>query len=142
MPADRPLVFAVDDEEDNLELWRRVLGGHELHCFTQPRDALEAARSNDPDAFVLDYRMPELSGIELTRALRRQGNFGTVLLVTAYGELTQLAYAEQERLVMQVIAKPVDPARLREWVTLAIERTRLRRKLGLRPQDGVVVGHD
>jgi two-component system OmpR family response regulator len=46
---------------------------------------LAAAREPDVDAVVLDLMLPRLSGIEVCRRLRREGNDVPVLMLTARG---------------------------------------------------------
>lgn len=68
----RPLAFAVDDSLVILEIYRRVL--YNLGCepvlFEKPAAAIEEARSRKPSIVFTDLNMPEVSGVELTRALR------------------------------------------------------------------------
>ncbi|QII08699.1 response regulator transcription factor [Rhodococcoides fascians A25f] len=50
------------------------------------REALDMARSRLLDAAVLDIRMPELSGLEVLRELRRDNSTLPCLIVTTFGE--------------------------------------------------------
>ena len=60
---------------------------------TNGRDALTAARSTRLDAVLLDIRMPDLSGLEVLRELRREGSTVPCLIVTTFGEDDYVAEA-------------------------------------------------
>ncbi|MFW6193729.1 MAG: HD domain-containing phosphohydrolase, partial [Gemmatimonadota bacterium] len=65
-------VVAVDDEQANLDLLRRILepaGYENLVTLTDPRDVLPLCRDDEPDLLVLDLMMPHLDGFELHRRL-------------------------------------------------------------------------
>ncbi|MEP7090705.1 MAG: response regulator, partial [Nocardioidaceae bacterium] len=69
-------VLVVDDERRMVELIASYLGEHEVVCsaaFDGP-SGLEAARSPDVDAVVLDLMLPGMSGTEVCTRLRREGN--------------------------------------------------------------------
>jgi CheY-like chemotaxis protein len=122
-------VIAVDDEQDNLDLYRRALAGYRVLTFAAPREAVGAVLSEDPACLVLDYRMPELDGVALLRECRTAGYEGSALMVTAYAELDELAYAEQTNLVYRILPKPIVPKHFRDQVDLVAADSRFRRHL-------------
>ena len=128
MPSKRKIVIAVDDEPDNLDLIVRILSRYDVRPFTDPRVALESAKTVKPVAIVVDYRMPGMNGLELVRRCRESGVDSAILMVTAFPELDELAYAAQEELLYQIIPKPYRPERLRDWMKLAVMKTRMERR--------------
>lgn len=65
-------VVAVDDDNANLELLRRILepvGYENLITLTDPREVLPLCREAEPDLMVLDLMMPHMDGFELHRRL-------------------------------------------------------------------------
>lgn len=84
-------ILVVDDNADaaeSLAVLLRVLG-HEVRCVTDPRLALDAALTLNPDAAFLDIGMPHINGYELAATLRE--SFGRKLCLvafTAYGSAT------------------------------------------------------
>ena len=66
-------VFAVDDSKMILNIYRSVL--HNLGCepllFEFPALAIEAAKTSKPDLIFTDLNMPNISGVDLTKTIRR-----------------------------------------------------------------------
>jgi DNA-binding NarL/FixJ family response regulator len=50
------------------------------------QDALRLVEAHDPDVAVLDIRMPEMSGVEATRAIKARYPQVRVLILTAYDD--------------------------------------------------------
>ncbi|WP_345426406.1 response regulator transcription factor [Pseudonocardia xishanensis] len=80
-------VLVVDDDETVRDVVGRYLGaaGHEVELVGDGPGALRAARTTPPDVLVLDLMLPGLSGLEVCRALRAEGDLPIVML-TALGE--------------------------------------------------------
>ena len=81
-------VLLVEDNPDlafGLRTSLEVEGYDVLHAETGAR-GLETALAEAPDLLVLDLMLPELSGYEVLRRLRREGRELPVLILTAKGE--------------------------------------------------------
>ncbi len=50
------------------------------------RSALEACAAASPDVVVVDYRLPDLDGVETTRAIRESHPASAVVILTASAE--------------------------------------------------------
>jgi phosphate regulon transcriptional regulator PhoB len=83
-------ILVVDDEPDALELIEYNLRGTGYQVFTASNGncALELARRHLPDLVVLDLMLPEVSGIEVCKILRRNPDTADVpiLMLTAKAE--------------------------------------------------------
>ena len=66
-------IFAVDDSKMILNIYRSALHdlGYEPELFEFPADALKAVKNNRPAVILTDLNMPEISGIDLTREIRK-----------------------------------------------------------------------
>ncbi len=66
-------VFVVDDSKMILNIYRSVL--HNMGCqpvlFEFPAQAIEQVREQKPDLIFTDLNMPDISGVELTKRMRR-----------------------------------------------------------------------
>src|SRR5215216_1335769 len=67
-------VLVVEDEESLLHTLRYNLtrAGHVVRLCTNGARALELVRAQPPDVLLLDLMLPDLDGLEITRALRRE----------------------------------------------------------------------
>jgi DNA-binding response OmpR family regulator len=84
-------VVVVDDERRMVELVTGYLdevGFTTTGCY-DGRQALEAARRADVDALVLDLMMPGITGTEVCRRLRSEGNDVPILMLTARGSVPE-----------------------------------------------------
>ena len=67
-------ILVVDDEPRLLEFVERVLTGqgYEIDKVSRGSDALQRTVENDYDLIILDIRLPDMSGIDVYRQLRRR----------------------------------------------------------------------
>jgi len=83
-------LLVVEDENDIAELLRRVFSkeGFEVGVARDGLTALEALRRAPPDLVVLDWMLPELSGIEVLKDMRARAETRMipVILLTARRE--------------------------------------------------------
>jgi len=70
----RPLILAVDDDEDSLLLLKQALEIFSLTLVTTTtgRSGLLMAALFQPQLILLDMRLPDISGFEVVRQLKRQ----------------------------------------------------------------------
>jgi len=82
-----PVVLAADDDDDILELivFRLERSGYTVIQAHDGAEALELARSRQPDLAVLDVMMPKMDGFEVTRLLREDKGTSKmpIILLTA-----------------------------------------------------------
>jgi two-component system response regulator MprA len=78
-------VLVVDDDSAVRDSLARTLRfeGHEVETAGDGRAALDAVRTREPDAVILDVSMPVLDGLETCRQLRAGGVLVPVLMLTA-----------------------------------------------------------
>ena len=68
----RPMIAIVDDNVDNCEMLVMLLEaeGYRAQGFFNAAEAFRSFQECPPDAALLDYAMPEMTGGELARLLR------------------------------------------------------------------------
>lgn len=103
-------VAIIDDAQINVTLLQhlvRKLENCEPVCFTDPIVGLAWCLENAPDLVVVDYMMPQLSGIDLTEKFRERYPDIPVLMVTANHE-TELRHRALRLRSMDFLNKPLD----------------------------------
>jgi two-component system phosphate regulon response regulator PhoB len=90
MTAMKPRILIVEDEAAVVTLLRYNLEheGFEVDAVSDGEEALIAVDENPPDIILLDWMLPQLSGIEVCRQLRRRSATKTlpIIMLTARGE--------------------------------------------------------
>ncbi|MEU1494887.1 response regulator transcription factor [Streptomyces sp. NPDC005776] len=78
-------VLVVDDEPDVTDVLSGVMTaeGWQVRTAADAASALATARDFRPDAVVLDWMLPDLDGLQVLRALRREAPRVCVLFLTA-----------------------------------------------------------
>jgi CheY-like chemotaxis protein len=107
-----PRIFVVDDERVIAATLATILhmNGFSARFFTDPLEALAAARLDAPDLLVSDVAMPGLSGVDL--ALRIQAQYPECKILLFSGQAaTQdlLKDARSQGHNFELLAKPVQP---------------------------------
>lgn len=89
-------VLVVDDEPTLRETLAEALAQDGLRVITAEdgRAALEAFRGETPDLVLLDLMLPELSGIEVCRILRRESSVPIIMLTARDGEIDKVVGLE------------------------------------------------
>jgi two-component system response regulator FixJ len=109
MPSSaKSTVYVVDDDADVLGSLRFLLetDGFNVRTFRNAEALLKAVRSTGIDCFVIDYKMPDMNGIELARRLRNRDIAAPVVLITGYPDENISARAEAAG-VRHVLLKPL-----------------------------------
>lgn len=118
-----PLVIIVDDDEDVrlalVELMESV--GQETVCFGSTRELLEVTPSDRPGCFVLDVRMPGLSGLDFQNQLASRGDAKPVVFITGHGDIPMTVQAMKAGAV-DFLTKPIRAQALLDAVKVGIER--------------------
>ena len=78
-------VLVVEDDHTLREALRYnlVADGYNVVAAEDGGAGLISARQDDPDVIILDLMLPSLSGIEVCKALRRDGSIVPVIMLTA-----------------------------------------------------------
>ncbi|MCH8327116.1 MAG: response regulator, partial [Candidatus Marinimicrobia bacterium] len=122
-------ILVVDDEKFIVEAISQHLTqlGHEVRSFLDPSEALLAIKSEPIDLVLTDLRMPDVSGMDITRAVYDRGEDTRVVILTGYATLDSAI----ESVHLQVYAylnKPFDLRQLGQVVERALTEQRLERE--------------
>ena len=103
----KPTVYVVDDDAGVLGSLRFLLetDGFNVRTFSNGASLLNAVRSTGVDCFVIDYKMPDINGIDLVGHLRDRGITAPVILITGYPD-GNIAVRAAEIGVKHVLLKP------------------------------------
>lgn len=104
----KPTVYVVDDDADVLGSLRFLLetDGFDVRTFRNGASLLNAVRATGVDCFVIDYKMPDMNGIDLAASLRKRDIAAPVILITGYPDENISARAEAAG-VRHVLMKPL-----------------------------------
>ena len=127
-------VLVVDDSDAARELLVRFLQreGHHVAVAKDGQQALELVSQRDFDLILLDFIMPEMSGIQVLRRLKSEERWKhiPVIMVSALEEVSDIAPCI-ELGADDFLCKPVEFTLLRARVVSCLQKKRLReRELG------------
>ncbi len=116
-------VLIVEDNELNSRLFSDLLRAHdyEADAVRDGREAIDRARSYQPDLVVMDIQLPHVSGLELIEAMKSDDQLSRIpiMAVTAYA-----AKGDEERIrsagAEAYVSKPVSVTRFLEAVEALI----------------------
>ena len=115
-------VIIADDERPAREFLKAILREFEdveiVGEAENGAEAIEIIKQKKPDLALLDLQMPEVSGLEVVKLLRRS-QMPLVAFVTAYDEFAVQAF---EVNAVDYLLKPIEKSRLGETLQRAHER--------------------
>jgi CheY-like chemotaxis protein len=108
------LILAIEDHDDVLTMLSHVLSQHQVLLAPDSTSGLRMAKDLRPDLILLDVGMPDVDGLEVCRAIRREPSTADlpVILVTAHVHLTEEPGTWQAVGAQGAVAKPFSPAHL------------------------------
>ncbi|MEW6381576.1 MAG: sigma-54 dependent transcriptional regulator [bacterium] len=144
-------ILIVDDEKNQREMLKGFLvkkGYHALACGNA-KEALSLVREEQIDMILTDYQMPEVTGQELLKEVKRINPAILVVIFTAYGTVDR-AVAAMKSGAYDYLAKPIDLNELliiiqkgTEYLHLVEENRELREMLSQRYSfDNIISGSD
>lgn len=129
-------ILVVDDELSNRRIVEQVLSraGYNVETADDGAEALKRLDAFRPDLIVLDYMMPDFSGMDVLRELRKRDDDTPVIMVTAYGSVERAVEAMHEG-AYDFVTRPFKPEHILHMVGKALERQRLKRGVEVLSQE-------
>lgn len=127
-------ILIVDDEEDNVQVVRRILeaeGYSDIRSTNDPRDVVDLTLDFDPDLILLDIVMPGMSGQDVLRRLQEEDvhdRFRPVLVLTS-DHSRQAQRDAWSGGAKDFLTKPLSPSEVRMRVRNLLETRMLYRVL-------------
>jgi DNA-binding NtrC family response regulator len=116
-------ILVVDDETSILKLLKEALTqwGYQVTCVSTGTEALEAIRTELFDAAITDIRMPEMTGLDILREIKRHDESIEVVVMTGYPTIASAVEALKEG-AYDYLSKPLILDELRHLMARVTER--------------------
>ncbi|MBW2039949.1 MAG: sigma-54-dependent Fis family transcriptional regulator [Deltaproteobacteria bacterium] len=122
-------VLIIDDEPSLLESLDMYLNerGYEVKCALDASDGLEKVDSFNPEAIVLDIRLPDRDGLEVLKELKRRGKESHTITITAFHDMETTIKAIKLG-AHEYIPKPIDVEELEKAIEKVLKLSRFSRR--------------
>ncbi|MFC1962556.1 response regulator [Chloroflexota bacterium] len=115
-------ILVVDDEKKIVEILKAYLerDGYQVIASYDGQSALELARRDSPDLIILDLMLPEVSGWDVCRELRKKSDV-PIIMLTARDDTTDRIIG-LELGADDYVTKPFDPKEIISRVRAVLRR--------------------
>jgi DNA-binding NtrC family response regulator len=122
-------ILIAEDEKAQRELLEGFLKkeGFSVEAASNGRQAIEKIERDFFDIAFLDYKMPELDGLQTLREIRKRFPDLPVVMMTAYGTV-ETAVASMKEGALDYLTKPIDLEELLLIIQKVLERSTLIRE--------------
>ncbi|MDR2160663.1 MAG: response regulator [Desulfovibrio sp.] len=118
-------VLAVDDDPEILSYFKHMATQIGFACATAPggEEALGMVRENGPyDLYFVDWKMPGMDGIELSRRLKEHGPHKSVVIMITAMEWGRIEESAKKAGVDKFLSKPLFPSDLTDCISACLGR--------------------
>lgn len=129
MDKDRSRLLIVDDEKKICEILHEILHGESYEVVTalKGQNALEKMRHNSFDLILLDIKLPDISGIDILKTIKKQYSDTSVVMISAFGTVS-LAVEAIKNGADDFIEKPLETNRVLTTIRNVLEKKELKRQ--------------
>ena len=118
----RRKILVVDDEPDIVDIVKEHFEAiYDVHTALSGRRAIKLVRTERPDLLLLDLRMPDLSGVDVLKTVRRMDPKLPVIIITANEDADLTAEAIGQG-AFSYVPKPFDFDSLDHLVAIALDK--------------------
>ena len=127
-------ILAVDDEAIILDSFRKILvvAGYSIDTVEKGREALGLILKNDYDFVFTDLKMPEMDGLEVTKAVKHLRPDIDVIVITGYASI-ETAVETMKFGAMDYVQKPFTEDELIAFFNKSLIRRRDRIERQMKP---------
>ncbi len=102
-------ILLVDDEEEFLEIMSERLAarGMDVRTSNFPDEAFQLIETENFDAVVMDFQMPEMDGMEALKAIKEKKPALQIILLTGYATAEKTDEAKKMG-ASDLLEKPAD----------------------------------
>ena len=114
-------VYLVEDQATSRANLQAILeaSGHQVKSFASAEHFLSDFDPDDARCLIVDYKLPQMSGIDLVKAIRSYGSITPFVVTTGFGNIASTV--EFMKLgAVTVLEKPVDLDELLRFVNWAV----------------------
>jgi CheY-like chemotaxis protein len=118
-PTNRPEIFIVDDSPVLVHQFENLVKkwGYKINSSMNPLNAVQQMLSSKPAIIFLDINMPEQSGFELIKQIRRQPQLASIPLVVLTAEQSLSNKYRAKWANSLFLAKPSTPEEILQFQT-------------------------
>ena len=126
---DKAKILIAEDEKAQRDLLEGFLKkeGFSVEAVASGREALQKLEGDLFDIALIDYKMPELDGLQTLREIRRLYSDISVVMMTAYGTV-ETAVVSMKEGALDYLTKPIDLEELLLIFQKVMERSNLIRE--------------
>jgi DNA-binding NtrC family response regulator len=120
-----PSVLVVDEDIEVCQILHRMLSDEQYKVQTSHSvaDALGAIEQKPFDVYVMDYNLPDGTGLDVADRIRSKGSQAPIILLSGY-DPSAIALRAQKLLIADFLAKPFS----REIICNAVRRRLAQRR--------------
>lgn len=128
-------ILAVDDEEVVLDSFRKILvmAGYSIETVESGPEALSLVKKHDYDFVFTDLKMPDMDGIEVTKAVKHLRPDIDVIVITGYATI-ESAVETMKYGAMDYVQKPFTEDELVDFVNKSLIRRQDRLEKTTKPK--------
>lgn len=121
MPMSGTNVLVVDDDIAVCRILHRMLSDeqYQVQISQSVSDALRAIGQGFFDVYVMDYKLPDGTGLDVAEQIRSKGSEAPIILISGYDPSAVAVRAEKLR-IFDIIAKPFSRTAICDAVKKAI----------------------
>jgi len=127
----KPVILAIDDCPSILNSIKHLLGSeYTVYTLAESKNIKALLKMVTPDLFLLDCKMPVLSGFDLIPIIREHNDYADtpIMFLTSEGTIDTISVAINLG-ASDFIIKPIDSATLRVKIALQLKDFIIRRRM-------------